>query len=122
MPQLPDEAGEPLRYDPHFQRILLHVDPLDQELDDARLPSGKDAHLDETRGGAPRVELRLRVVCGPTAGISATKKPTRGQHARLGSGPDTPMLPPCQAPAEHIDEQCLWRQVGASYSCAERHC
>ena len=37
LPQLPDQAREALGPDPHLERVLLHVDPLDQQLDDPRL-------------------------------------------------------------------------------------
>jgi hypothetical protein len=37
LPQLADQARKALGPDVHLKRILLHVDPLDQELDDPRL-------------------------------------------------------------------------------------
>jgi hypothetical protein len=37
MPQLPDQARQPLRPDPHLERVLLHIDSLYQELDDPPL-------------------------------------------------------------------------------------
>jgi hypothetical protein len=40
LPQLADEAREALGPDPHFVRVLLHVDPLDEELEDPRLLGG----------------------------------------------------------------------------------
>jgi hypothetical protein len=41
LPQLRDEAGQTLSPDPHLQRVLLHFDPLDEELDDPRLLGGE---------------------------------------------------------------------------------
>jgi hypothetical protein len=34
LPQLGHEARQPLRPDPHLQRVLLHIYPLDEELND----------------------------------------------------------------------------------------
>jgi hypothetical protein len=41
LPQLACQAREPLRPDPHLERVVLHFDPLDEELDDPRLLGGE---------------------------------------------------------------------------------
>ena len=35
MLQLTDQAGKPFGPDPHLEPVLLHVDPLDEQLNDA---------------------------------------------------------------------------------------
>jgi hypothetical protein len=37
LPQLPDKTDQPIGPDPHLERVLLHLDPLDELLDDPLL-------------------------------------------------------------------------------------
>jgi hypothetical protein len=41
LPQFTDQARESLGPDPHLECVLLHGEPLDEELDDPRLLGGE---------------------------------------------------------------------------------
>jgi hypothetical protein len=75
----PDKAHQAVGPDPNLKRILLHVDPLDEELDDPRLLGGEQLvpnppRLDEERGGTPPATRQLRRRLQTTAGTSSQKK------------------------------------------------
>jgi hypothetical protein len=67
LPKLPDQARQPLGPDPHLERVLLHVDPLEEELDGPRLLGG------------PRLSRRAVVLFGCRLGLlaSAVVRPMR---------------------------------------------
>lgn len=62
LPQLPDNAGEPLGPDAHLERVLLNIDPLDEELDDPRL-LGRE-QLVPDRGEVGEQTRRIREAAG----------------------------------------------------------
>jgi hypothetical protein len=49
LPQLTDQARKTLGPDPHLDRVLLDIHPLDEELDDARLLGGEQLVPDDRR-------------------------------------------------------------------------
>jgi hypothetical protein len=59
LPQLPDEAREALGPDPHLQCVLLHVDPLNEQLDNARLLGGEQLAPDRGEVGEQDGDLAL---------------------------------------------------------------
>jgi hypothetical protein len=76
LPHLGDEAHEPLGSDPHLQHLLLDVDPLHQELDDARLldrkklaPNGGE--VGEQAGDLALGDLVLALARLPSVPLSA---------------------------------------------------
>jgi hypothetical protein len=56
LPQLAHEARQSLGPDPHLKRVLLHVDPLNEELDDPRL-LGRERVISERIPPTARVQL-----------------------------------------------------------------
>ena len=48
--QLTGQAGEPLGPDPHLERVLPHVDPFHEQLDDPRLVGGRRRLRHRTMG------------------------------------------------------------------------
>ena len=51
--RLTDQAHKPLSPDPHLQRVLLHVHPLDEQLDNARLLGRETARPRPWQSRAP---------------------------------------------------------------------
>jgi hypothetical protein len=77
LPEFRDEARRPLGPDPHLERVLLHIDPLDEELDDPRLLGGRS--LSGHSGGLAKAR--------PRALLSGTpKRLTRATWVLRGQG------------------------------------
>jgi hypothetical protein len=55
--QLGDQADQAFGPDPHLQRVLLDVDPFDQELDDARLLGAEQLAPDRGEAGEQAGDL-----------------------------------------------------------------
>jgi hypothetical protein len=58
-PEFCNEARQPLSPDPHLQRVLLHVDPLDQEMHDPRLLGREQLGPDRGEVGEQDGDLAL---------------------------------------------------------------
>ena len=62
LPEFPDQGRQPLGPDPHLDLILLHVDALDDELDDASLLGGEQLGPDRGELGEQDGDLELNPI------------------------------------------------------------
>ena len=81
LPQLADQARQPLGPDPHLQRVLLHVDPLDEQLDDARLLGGEQLAPDRGEVGEQNRDLALGDL---VLALSLRRRPRSRDQLRRG--------------------------------------
>jgi hypothetical protein len=76
LPQLANQAREILGPDAHLERVLLHVDPLDEELNDARL-LGREQLVPDLAKSASRIVTSRSVISSP-ARFAAAHDPNSG--------------------------------------------
>jgi hypothetical protein len=71
-PKLADKAHEPFGPDPHLQRIRLHIDTLDQELEDPRLLGGNSS-LQSLAKSASRTVTSTSVISSSPSRLAAAQ-------------------------------------------------
>ena len=69
LPKLSDQACQALRPDPHLERVLMHLDPLDEELNDPRLFGGEQLAPDRGEVGEQKCDVALADLGAPLLGL-----------------------------------------------------